>query len=243
MLFKVLLFIVLITTNKSVLACAHEGCVIGDTELKLCSGCKEIRYCSVEHQINDWKTHKGRCLQSRKSRLSRLNKAIEDPSQIKKINPNFGQDGYSNNCDFCVNLYAFFLKFGNLGYYKQGAIPFFHIRAMFDQKYHQEYLQKNITLCWSLFPEKQESNDLEVIEAARVPAESIATINDALSHEDNTTVYLVKGYRAYAVGEARLHSWVAFKVDGVIYHKCPQSGTNLPFAFSEFVSFSYYPIR
>jgi len=35
--------------------------VCGDEGLKLCTGCREIRYCSMEHQKLHWKEHKLQC--------------------------------------------------------------------------------------------------------------------------------------------------------------------------------------
>jgi hypothetical protein len=34
---------------------------------KTCTGCGEIGYCSKEHQIAHWKTHKGSCKQKHKT--------------------------------------------------------------------------------------------------------------------------------------------------------------------------------
>lgn len=44
--------------------CAFPDC--GQPGTKTCTGCGEIGYCSKEHQISHWKTHKGLCKQKHK---------------------------------------------------------------------------------------------------------------------------------------------------------------------------------
>jgi len=45
--------------------CAFSGCDQPGT--KTCTGCGDIGYCSKEHQIAHWKTHKTQCKQKHKS--------------------------------------------------------------------------------------------------------------------------------------------------------------------------------
>ncbi|WP_419833855.1 zinc finger MYND domain-containing protein [Endozoicomonas atrinae] len=216
--------------------CAYPKCESVTLELKTCAACREAQYCTKEHQKNDWKRHKVDCLSSKVSILSRLEDAVVTDNKIKKINPRFGQFGYMDNCDFCANLYAYFLKFGSLGDYKEGALPYGcgHLKDRSASDHARNYIEKNIELGQKL---------IEAILAARVAAESIESIEDALLKEENETFYIMKGYRSFALGKHRMHSWVAFKVNGTIYHKCPQHGQDLPYEFSEFVSFAYYPVK
>ncbi len=217
--------------------CAYPKCESATVELKNCAACREVQYCTKEHQKNDWKRHKADCLSSKVSILSRLEDAVVTDNKIKKINPRFGQFGYMDNCDFCANLYAYFLKFGSLGDYKEGALPYScgHLKDRIAYEYARNYTVKNLELGQKLF---------EDILAARVAGESIESIEDALLKEENETFYIMKGYRSFSpAGAKSMHSWVAFKVNGTIYHKCPQHGQDLPYEFSEFVSFAYYRVK
>lgn len=38
-----------------------DGCKKENQSIKVCSKCKNAKYCSKECQINDWKTHKPEC--------------------------------------------------------------------------------------------------------------------------------------------------------------------------------------
>ena len=40
--------------------CALPGCVLTQG-LKVCSRCKSVKYCSVQHQKDDWPSHKTVC--------------------------------------------------------------------------------------------------------------------------------------------------------------------------------------
>lgn len=51
--------------------CALLGCDVSDTHW--CSGCKCVKYCSKEHQREDWTTHKNECV-----RLKSLPKITKD---------------------------------------------------------------------------------------------------------------------------------------------------------------------
>lgn len=216
--------------------CAYPKCESATVELKTCTGCREVKYCAREHQKNDWKRHKADCLSSKASILSRLENAVVTDDKIKKINPHFDKIGYKDNCDFCANLYAYFLKFGSLGDYKEGALPYGcgHLMDRGASDHARIYIEKNIELA-----KKLTENFLE----ARVAARSIESIEDALLKEENETIYIMKGYRDSASGKHSMHSWVAFKVNGTIYHKCPQRGQDLPYEFSEFSDFAYYPVK
>jgi len=47
------------STSSVKLQCAYCGQTA--TKLLLCSGCKAVRYCSAEHQKDDWKKHRAQC--------------------------------------------------------------------------------------------------------------------------------------------------------------------------------------
>lgn len=48
---------------SNLMSSVEKYCAVCEVEsnLKACSGCGEIYYCSVEHQKQDWKQHKGNC--------------------------------------------------------------------------------------------------------------------------------------------------------------------------------------
>ena len=48
------------SSNSRPLFCA--GCLVGNCNLKFCSRCESVFYCSVECQKKDWKNHKPQCL-------------------------------------------------------------------------------------------------------------------------------------------------------------------------------------
>jgi hypothetical protein len=49
--------------------CALPGCGnagSAEDKLKVCGGCGDVAYCTVEHQREHWATHKGQCKQKHK---------------------------------------------------------------------------------------------------------------------------------------------------------------------------------
>ena len=57
--------------------CAFPDCEKSGT--KTCTGCGEIGYCSKEHQIAHWKTHKGTCKQKHKTAAASASKGEDVP--------------------------------------------------------------------------------------------------------------------------------------------------------------------
>jgi len=57
--------------------CGVSGCSAAGT--KVCTGCGEVGYCSKEHQIAHWKTHKTTCKQKHKSAAASASRGEEIP--------------------------------------------------------------------------------------------------------------------------------------------------------------------
>ena len=197
--------------------------------LKYCSGCRDVHYCSKACQTKDWKTHQTHC--RKVAYQGRLKEAAASDHLIKRINPKYGQNGFNHNCDFCANLFCILLKTGKMTGYNEGAIAFDPLWSFFSEQKKQHYLQQNLALTSSLG-----------ILKSRKTAKTIQEIEETLRIQGEFSLCIVHGYRSFSPGKAMKHSWVSFLVDGVIYHKCPQAATDLPFSFEEFQSFSYYVI-
>jgi hypothetical protein len=56
------------TSSLTHQSCGFQSCV--ETASKRCSACKKVYYCSLQHQHNDWKSHKRVCSQLTASNIS-----------------------------------------------------------------------------------------------------------------------------------------------------------------------------
>ena len=56
--------------------------------LKVCSRCKAVFYCCVEHQKDDWKQHKPNCVEPKKEEEKKHNSEIKNNSENKHNSEN-----------------------------------------------------------------------------------------------------------------------------------------------------------
>jgi hypothetical protein len=72
--------------------CNMPSCA-STVKLKLCSACKGIYYCSVEHQRADWPRHKGFCAMVKKAMVEQLSLAADEEKKAVKAAPLSSESG------------------------------------------------------------------------------------------------------------------------------------------------------
>jgi hypothetical protein len=68
--------------------CQLEACHEPSPSMLRCSGCKVVRYCSKEHQTQDWHLHKSICSKIKKRRT----KLEKEENAVRNATPDFVSD-------------------------------------------------------------------------------------------------------------------------------------------------------
>jgi hypothetical protein len=74
------------TATATVEQCALCKATAGsDGKLRTCGGCGIVKYCSAEHQKEDWKKHKGTCAQKVRSRCASGRRTTRLPGSLNSV--------------------------------------------------------------------------------------------------------------------------------------------------------------